>query len=168
MKNKKIRQMFAMTLTGVMLCTLPVCAAEPAENTETAENCGNAEPDSAKTETSEKRKSLRSRMRRPKELVQEYTGWLKENKARAVTGTYSSELKKFPADYQELLAHFIKHIQSGCLLRKIQGRTGMKSWLRKVFPVERAARITAFCRRQQEAFCSVKRVQIIMLLQEST
>lgn len=29
MKNKKIRQMFAMTLTGVMLCTLPVCAAEP-------------------------------------------------------------------------------------------------------------------------------------------
>ena len=37
MKNKKIRQMFALTLTGVMLCTLPVCAAEPAENTETAE-----------------------------------------------------------------------------------------------------------------------------------
>ena len=33
MKNKKIRQMFAMTLTGVMLCTLPVCAADPAENT---------------------------------------------------------------------------------------------------------------------------------------
>ena len=54
MKNKKIRQMFAMTLTGVMLCTLPVCAAEPAENIETAETAEMQSPDSAKTETSEK------------------------------------------------------------------------------------------------------------------
>ena len=52
MKNKKIRQMFALTLTGVMLCTLPVCAAEPAENTETAETAEMQSPDSAKTETS--------------------------------------------------------------------------------------------------------------------
>ena len=50
MKNKKIRQMFAMTLTGVMLCTLPVCAAEPAENTETAETAEMQNPDSAKTD----------------------------------------------------------------------------------------------------------------------
>ena len=66
MKNKKIRQMFAMTLTGVMLCTLPVCAAEPAENTETAETAEMQSPDSAKTETSEKTEELRSRMKRQK------------------------------------------------------------------------------------------------------
>lgn len=67
-------------------------------------NCGNAEPDSAKTETSEKTEEPAKQDGETKELVQEYTGWLKENKARAVTGTYSSELKKFPADYQKLLA----------------------------------------------------------------
>ena len=104
MKNKKIRQMFAMTLTGVMLCTLPVCAAEPAENTETAETAEMQSPDSAKTETSEKTEEPAKQDEETNELVQEYTGWIKENKARAVTGTYSSELKKFPADYQELLA----------------------------------------------------------------
>ena len=48
MKNKKIRQMFAMTLTGVMLCTLPVCAAEPAENTETAETAEMQNPEFGK------------------------------------------------------------------------------------------------------------------------
>ncbi len=105
MKNKKIRQMFALTLTGVMLCTLPVCAAEPAENTETAETAEMQSPDSAKTETSEKTEEPAKQDEETKELVQEYTGWLKENKARAVKGTYSSELKKFPADYQGAACH---------------------------------------------------------------
>ena len=122
MKNKKIRQMFAMTLTGVMLCTLPVCAAEPAENTETAETAEMQSPDSAKTETSEKTEEPAKQDEETKELVQEYTGWLKENKARAVTGTYSSELKKFPADYQKLLATLHKAHPNWMFIAKNTGQ----------------------------------------------
>lgn len=122
MKNKKIRQMFALTLTGVMLCTLPVCAAEPAENTETAETAEMQSPDSAKTETSEKTEEPAKQDGETKELVQEYTGWLKENKARAVTGTYSSELKKFPADYQKLLATLHKAHPNWVFIAKNTGQ----------------------------------------------
>ena len=84
MKNKKIRQMFAMTLTGVMLCTLPVCAAEPAENTETAETAEMQNPDSAKTETSQKTEEPAKQDGETKEqIIEKLISYFKMDKEKA-------------------------------------------------------------------------------------
>lgn len=114
MKNSKIKQILTLTLTGMMLCTMPVSAAEPQEDISKAET---EEPQQATTDTQVKEPDEET-----EGLVMEYTGWLKRNKMNAASGTYASELKKFPSDYRTLLAALHKEHPKWVFIAKNMGQ----------------------------------------------
>lgn len=90
MKQRTIKQLFSITVACAMFLVTPVTAASASEDTEAVTE-EKTQPD-----------------QETEELVQQYSGWLKQNKAKATAGTYSSELEKFPAAYQSLLASLHK------------------------------------------------------------
>lgn len=84
MKNSIVKRFLVMLLSASMLCGMTAYAGE------TDETQGNVSVEIQPDELTE-------------ELTEEYDQWLDSKEARAVSGNYSTELAKFPADYQALL-----------------------------------------------------------------
>lgn len=114
MKNSKVKRILAITMIATMLCGTVVNATEPA-NSEVSTQEGDvldgqeqgAEVQEDSEETSEDEELVTGEEAAMDEqtaaLEQQYLRWLNRRQARAMVGTYASELARFPADYQTLL-----------------------------------------------------------------